>query len=135
MVARSHAPVIGLEGEVFVGQEQHGGAGEMPVRVQLSRRKGWRMPPNTVSIARPGRWGNEFRVGEPAEYYTGHTRPLTQSEAVEQYRIHAEAHHSVCPERFADLRGKNLACWCPLTDKDGNPVPCHADVLLELANK
>ena len=34
-----------------------------------------------------------------------------------------------------ELRGKNLACWCPLTDKDGNPVPCHADVLLELANK
>jgi hypothetical protein len=33
-----------------------------------------------------------------------------------------------------DLRGKNLACWCPIVDKDGNPVPCHADVLLELAN-
>jgi len=27
-----------------------------------------------------------------------------------------------------ELRGKNLACWCPL-DK-----PCHADILLELAN-
>ena len=33
-----------------------------------------------------------------------------------------------------ELRGKNLACWCPLVDKDGNPVPCHADVLLEIAN-
>ena len=33
-----------------------------------------------------------------------------------------------------DLRGKNLACWCPLVDNDGNRVPCHADVLLELAN-
>ncbi len=28
----------------------------------------------------------------------------------------------------AELRGKDLACWCPL---DG---PCHADVLLEIAN-
>jgi hypothetical protein len=28
-----------------------------------------------------------------------------------------------------DLRGKNLACWCPLD------APCHADVLLELANR
>ena len=28
-----------------------------------------------------------------------------------------------------ELRGKNLACWCRL---DQN---CHADVLLELANK
>jgi hypothetical protein len=99
-----------------------------PKRIQLSRRKGWRMPPNTVSVARPGRWGNDFRVGEPAEYYTGHTRPLTQAEAVEQFRIHAEAHQSVYPDYYADLRGKNLACWCPL-DK-----PCHADVLLELAN-
>ncbi|MDT7935250.1 MAG: DUF4326 domain-containing protein [Sphingomonadaceae bacterium] len=26
------------------------------------------------------------------------------------------------------LRCKNLACWCPLDQ------PCHADVLLELAN-
>jgi hypothetical protein len=28
-----------------------------------------------------------------------------------------------------ELRGKNLACWCPLNQ------PCHADVLLELANR
>lgn len=27
-----------------------------------------------------------------------------------------------------DLRGRDLACWCPLD------APCHADVLLELAN-
>ena len=27
-----------------------------------------------------------------------------------------------------ELAGKNLACWCPLN------VPCHADVLLEVAN-
>lgn len=99
-----------------------------PVRVQLRRTKGWRMPENTVSVARPGRWGNDFRVGEPAEYYTGHTRALTAAEAVEQFRIHAEAHQSVYPTHYAELRGKNLACWCPL-DR-----PCHADVLLELAN-
>lgn len=34
----------------------------------------------------------------------------------------------------SELRGKDLVCWCPLVDTDGNPVPCHADVLLELAN-
>jgi hypothetical protein len=27
-----------------------------------------------------------------------------------------------------DLRGKQLACWCPLGQ------PCHADVLIEVAN-
>lgn len=31
-----------------------------PVRVQLSRAKGWRMPENTVPVARPGPWGNPF---------------------------------------------------------------------------
>lgn len=29
---------------------------------------------------------------------------------------------------IAELRGKDLACFCPL-DK-----PCHADVLIEIAN-
>ncbi len=29
---------------------------------------------------------------------------------------------------FAELRGKDLACWCGLDQ------PCHADVLLEWAN-
>lgn len=33
------------------------------------------------------------------------------------------------------LRGKNLCCWCPLLDKNGNKVYCHADVLLKLANR
>jgi hypothetical protein len=36
---------------------------------------------------------------------------------------------------LAPLRGKDLACWCPLEDENGNRVPCHADVLLELANR
>lgn len=31
--------------------------------------------------------------------------------------------------RLHELRGKNLACWCPLNQ------PCHADVLLKLANR
>lgn len=34
-----------------------------PKRIQLSREQGWRKPPNTVSVARPSRWGNPFRVG------------------------------------------------------------------------
>lgn len=35
----------------------------LPIRIQLSRRAGWRMPPGAVSCARPGRWGNPFEVG------------------------------------------------------------------------
>ena len=36
------------------------------------------------------------------------------------------------PDRIRMTR--DLACWCPLHDRHGNYVPCHADVLLELAN-
>ena len=100
----------------------------MPDRIQLSRAKGWRMPPNTVNVARPGRFGNPFRagsIGTPdafnavANYrnwmrvpykWTGHPWPPSTSEIV------------------LALRGRDLACWCPL-DCD-----CHADVLLEIAN-
>lgn len=38
-------------------------------------------------------------------------------------------------DAHTELRGHDLMCWCPLFDKDGNRVPCHADVLLELANQ
>lgn len=43
-------------------------------------------------------------------------------------------------KRFQDidiqeLKGKNLYCFCPLLDQDGNRFPCHVDVLLELSNK
>ena len=37
-------------------------------------------------------------------------------------------------EKITELRGKDLMCWCPLEDEDGNPIPCHAEVLLEIAN-
>ena len=83
-----------------------------PVRVQLKRAKGWRMPPVTVSVTRPGKWGNPFVVGE-----------FTAETAVEAFRTWIEG------EDLTPLRGKNLACWCKLG------AACHADVLLELANQ
>ena len=38
----------------------------MPQRIQLSRKKGWRKPEGAVTVARPSRWGNPFKVGAPA---------------------------------------------------------------------
>jgi len=83
-----------------------------PVRVQLKRRKGWRLPANTVSVARPGKWGNPFTVENSAG-------------ADPVQRFAEEVAPSLNVKR---LRGKNLACWCRLDE------PCHADVLLKLAN-
>lgn len=93
----------------------------VPRRVKLSRARGWRMPPNTVSVARPGRYGNPFRIGD---MFVPNAR-----EAVGMFRMWLER-RVVGPAQpdLTPLRGKNLACWCPLD------APCHADVLLELAN-
>ena len=57
------APAVGARLEPGVGRPE-------PERVQLSRRPGWRMPPNTVKVARPSAWGNPFVVGKP-DHATG----------------------------------------------------------------
>ncbi len=102
-----------------------------PVRVQLRRTKGWRMPPNTVKVTRPGKYGNPFKIGcNPSEFSTA--LPMvceTVDAAVACYRYLANISITISGDRWIEpLRGKNLACWCAL-DK-----PCHADVLIELAN-
>ena len=100
-----------------------------PVRVQLSRKKGWKMPPNTVSVARPGHWGNPYALGMPAPSWMGIPVLDTIERVVEAHRnMVLTLPGKVCEVRTF-LHGKNLACWCPL-DK-----PCHADVLLEIANR
>ena len=95
-----------------------------PKRIQLSRRKGWRMPENTVSVVRPGKWGNPYRVGA-IDHRTGGF--MDADTAVERF-LDKMLRQGREDEIISALRGKNLACWC----KPG--APCHADVLLELAN-
>jgi len=98
---------------------------DKPRRIQLSRKKGWRLPPNAMSVARPTHWGNPYAVGKPEQ---GPSRP-TASEAVAAFRKWLAVHRRGWRDEFlAPLRGKHLACWCALD------APCHADVLLELAN-
>ena len=92
-----------------------------PVRIQRKRTKGWKMPPNTVYVGRPTKWGNPF----PGFYER-------RSVAVSRYRDWLP--DSIQADAMIELRGKNLACWCPLKDRHGFTVPCHADILLEIAN-
>jgi len=97
-----------------------------PRRIQLSRRRGWRMPPNTVSVARPGRWGNPHRVGLCGVCGVKHT----QAEAVAEFEaeLFADMNHQARDKVRCELAGKNLACFCGLDQ------PCHADTLLRVAN-
>jgi uncharacterized protein DUF4326 len=103
-------------------------------RIQLRRTKGWRMPPNTVKVGRPGPFGNPFVVApmqRPGSIAAGsYVAVPTVEDAVECYRIWLTEGPGMTILDLArtELRGKNLACWC----KPGDP--CHADVLLELAN-
>lgn len=108
-----------------------------PVRVQRKRTKGWRMPENTVSVCRPGKWGNPFIVGRRVilvedgtykECQKAGSMIVTPRLAVELYRAWIEANYEKCRQAQLFLGGKNLACFCPLDQ------PCHADVLLSLAN-
>ena len=97
-------------------------------RIQLRRAKGWRMPPNTVSCARPGRWGNPYRI-DGSEYGC----PRNAAEAVQLFRVFlSSAAGAVMRAEIGELRGHDLACWCALP-KPGEPDVCHAAVLLELA--
>lgn len=103
-----------------------------PIRIQRQRTKGWKMPENTVYVGRPSVWGNDWHMRDAAN--RGVTGERQQREwAVKKFKsdlagwrkLPWSAFH---PSHMEKLRGKNLACWCPLDQ------PCHADVLLELAN-
>ncbi len=89
------------------------------------------MPPNTVKVDRSSRHGNPFRVGDnPSQFSTALPSTCdTIEESISCFRYYAESWVTITGGRWIDpLRGKNLACWCALG------APCHADVLLELAN-
>lgn len=103
-----------------------------PLRIQLRRKKGWKMPPNTVKVDRSTQWGNPFVVGKPGGVYTAkvmnrrHARQLYRSVAFDNEKLVAAAREH--------LRGKNLACWCPPPVNPYEADECHAAVLLEIAN-
>jgi hypothetical protein len=91
----------------------------VPKRFQRSRRKGTRLPAGVVVVTRPTKWGNP------------HPLELGRAEAVRRYRddlLAGRLKVSVDDVR-RELRGRDLACYCPLGE------PCHADVLLEVANE
>ena len=118
-----------------------------PQRIRLRRTKGWTLGTNARSVARPGYYGNPYRIGDvyllgdalpfpmpTARTWEGETgtpglvavQCVDASTAVAWYRLWAPL--ALEPRALGLIRGKDLACWCPLDQ------PCHADVLLEIAN-
>ena len=101
----------------------------MPERIQRKRTKGWRIPPNAIYVGRGTKWGNPFRVGDWFNTSAEGSDFMVEdrAHAVRLFREWCKFPAAVGPA-IAELRGKDLACWCPLDQ------PCHADVLLEWAN-
>lgn len=111
-----------------------------PVRVQLRRTKGWRMPENTVKCDRSTKWGNPFRAGVHHDHQhavdlfrmlvtqPASLRPHNHLRILLDMDGRGEAYVAELVASIPDLRGKNLACWCAPSS------PCHTEVLLELAN-
>lgn len=134
------------------GQSLARGYGCGPQRIQLRRTKGWRKPASAVTVARPTKWGNPFAVVSCRRTQCGGTKHwhvldnrdyyeadwalstvaivATKEAAIREAIAFYRASLAACPipaDVLAELTGRDLACWCP-------PGPCHADVLLELAN-
>lgn len=90
-----------------------------------------------IYVGRPGRWGNPWRIqptkdrgyvdihNSDADTFLGRVRAEQgRYWATEGYRLYRPDLDAI----RAALRGHDLMCWCPLD------TPCHADILLELAN-
>lgn len=107
-----------------------------PIRVQRKRVKGFKLPENTVYVGRPSKWGNPFKVGVfqddfgkiVCSYSTGrYTKKV--ADALKRYKNYLKWAKIKGLLDLSELKGKNLACWCKIGK------PCHADILLKLANK
>lgn len=119
-----------------------------PKRVQMTRNKPWRADnPDAVIVDRRSKWGNPFKVLDYLDVYDD-SYDRARGVVVDAFRDWLngnpwaagsspdwEERRQAILGSLSDLSGKDLACWCPLEDQHGKPVPCHADVLLELANE
>jgi len=90
----------------------------MPERVQRKRTRGYKMPPDTIYVGHPTRWGNPYFKASN----------MTRAQKVMAYESWIRTMPVLLSGIRRELSGKNLACFCPLDQ------PCHADVLLRLAN-
>jgi len=122
----------------------------MPKRVQRRRTKGWRAPEGASYVGRGTVFGNPWGVVQTntgtgwAVQWAGHAnqhRPLGLKDfvpannqrdahalAVELYETWIHAHPTLLDHIRRDLAGRDLMCWC------AEPLPCHVDALLRLAN-
>jgi hypothetical protein len=91
------------------------------------------MPDGAVCVTRPTEWGNPFVVGDmiciPQDGGTSWLEvEVDPTLAVALFESWVAQNAEYVDRARAELGGRVLACWCPLDQ------PCHADVLLGVAN-
>ncbi|HHY49048.1 MAG TPA: DUF4326 domain-containing protein [Alphaproteobacteria bacterium] len=115
-----------------------------PQRMQVSRQAGFNLQRASRAlnglparlVTRPGRWGNPFSIEAVARrYQLEHEAAQVKAVALCGEWLRGTLDPGLAPgpppslaEIRAELAGHNLACWC----RPG--TPCHADVLIALAN-
>lgn len=93
------------------------GADLMP-KVWNARDKANPPPRDAVLVDRRTKWGNPFVM-----------RDESQRDAVcRRFEKHIQDHPELIPAIRAELRGKDLVCWCA-------PKRCHAETLMRIANE
>ena len=86
-------------------------------RVLNVRQVGKQPTADRVYVGRPTKWGNPFVIG----------RDGMREAVIAKYRAWI-ARQPALMAALPELRGKDLVCWCA-------PERCHAEVLIELANR
>lgn len=119
-----------------------------PARVQRTRKAGGGMPPGSRYVGRGTKWGNPWRIVRHADGLLGIPDPVdslapwptfafeteARAEAVRLYRAWLGDRPALAECARRELRGLDLACWCPLP-AEGERDHCHAAVLIEWANR
>ena len=77
-----------------------------------------KIPPDAIYVGRPSKWGNPFKI----------SKNNTREQVIVLYEVYARTAIALNSHWLDGLNGKDLVCWC-------SPLPCHADILLELANE
>lgn len=113
-----------------------------PKRLQRKRTSGFNLsnecknPNGYVYVGRPGKWGNPYTITPNAGEYVVDgpgmrvPRTLANKEIAADFAVYMYG-RKVKKDKpdTSELRGKDLACWC------SQEHSCHADVLLEFANR
>jgi Domain of unknown function (DUF4326) len=107
-----------------------------PIRYQRSRKEGSRLPAGVLCVTRTGtkgnpygRWGNPFDSAEEfekvlkliiANKFNPDHSSIPEDKIIQMRNIAGN---------LREIQGRDLACWCPFEKQ------CHADVLIDLANR